>query len=302
MPYAAAPQTWEAGQATRLPLEWRLQLLVRLLRAGEVVHKNVTVCGPHHQQRVPHVQRIAALRQVDGEHWVGRAAVPVAKRLVPAACRRQDGRMSTAEVRSGDDDGGGDDGAATASASRNWGQQASNSAEPSVADNTVLAVVTQHAPVTSRFVSGIKAQCRTGASCAATCCDWFVARCHIFTVLSQLPVNTALPSAFHALHSTGCVWLVDALAVAAPVGATSQTYALLSQHVATRMLARGLNERLDTPSLRAGVTCTSLLGLTPPDAAAAPNITSAALVLVLLPAQVRGRERMHALDECQTDV
>jgi hypothetical protein len=107
----------------------------------------------------------------------------------------------------------------------------------------------------------MKAQCLMGASCAATCCDWLVARFHSLTVLSQPPVYTAVPSALNELHRMGPAWLVDALATAWPCGDTSQQYALLSQLVATRMLALGLKCRLEMPSCSGGVICTSLLGL-----------------------------------------
>lgn len=50
-----------------------------------------------------------------------------------------------------------------------------------------------------------------------TCWLWLVARFQSLTILSQPPVNTPVPSAFHALHSTGCVWLVDALGLAVPL-------------------------------------------------------------------------------------
>ena len=74
-------------------------------------------------------------------------------------------------------------------------------------------------------------------------------------------MNTVVPSALHAEHSTGFSCEVAAFATDWPACVISQHRTWLSQEVATRWLATGLNVKLLMLSLGGCDTSKSLLGL-----------------------------------------
>ena len=80
-----------------------------------------------------------------------------------------------------------------------------------------------------------------------------------------------MPSADHAVQSTGWSCCVAALGRLVPLGCTSQQRTWLSHEPATSRLATGENARLETPSEGGDVTSKSLLGLCVGTGAAAPK-------------------------------
>eukprot|EP00958_Prasinococcus_capsulatus_P024741 scaffold3911_cov390-Prasinococcus_capsulatus_cf.AAC.1 len=82
----------------------------------------------------------------------------------------------------------------------------------------------------SIFISSTHATCRTGASCAATCCCWLDCKFHIFTVLSQPPEKTTDPSPDQAQSRTGWSWSMAAFATDWPLCCTSQHLTCVSVH------------------------------------------------------------------------
>ena len=85
------------------------------------------------------------------------------------------------------------------------------------------------------------------------------------------PENTVVPSADHAVQSTGWSCCVAALGRLVPLGCTSQQRTWLSHEPATSRLATGENARLETPSEGGDVTSKSLLGLCVGTGTAAPK-------------------------------
>ena len=75
------------------------------------------------------------------------------------------------------------------------------------------------------------------------------------------PENTVVPSADQSACSTGCSCAVAALGTDCPFACTSQHLTWLSQDVAMRWFATGLNLRLEMPSVGGETSSTSLFGL-----------------------------------------
>lgn len=92
--------TWKCRHTARLPLEWRLQRLVRLVGRCQVVDPDVAVSSAHDQQRMLDIHGVHTLGQLRSQHGVGGTPIPVFESLIPTACRTRAGSVTVATSES----------------------------------------------------------------------------------------------------------------------------------------------------------------------------------------------------------